>query len=92
MIKILRPDLLCAKIKKAARDLGIDDLIFERQAGQFYIGKPGHVFKTDSLVDLTKLIFGPWRPSDIHHFDADSLAVLNRIFPIQMWMWGWDSV
>ncbi|MEY4615372.1 MAG: hypothetical protein RJB66_332 [Pseudomonadota bacterium] len=92
MIRILRPDLLCSKIKKASRDLGIDDLIFERQGGQFYIGRPGHVFKTDSVVDLTKLIFGPWRPADIHNFDAQSLAILNKIFPIQMWMWGWDSI
>lgn len=92
MIRILRPDLLCAKIKKASRDLGIDDLIFERQGGQYYIGRPGHIFKTDSLVDLTKLIFGPWQPADIHNFDAESLAVLNKLFPMQMWMWGWDSV
>lgn len=92
MIRILRPDLLCSKIKKAARDLGIDDLIFERQGNQFYIGRPGHVFKTDSIVDLTKLIFGPWSPADIHHFDTNSLSLLNKIFPIQMWLWGWDSV
>lgn len=92
MIRILRPDLLCSKIKKASRDLGINDLIFERQGEQFYIGRPGHVFKTDSLIDLTKLIFGPWQPSDIYPFDKESLTVLNKLFPIQMWMWGWDSV
>lgn len=92
MIRILRPDLLCAKIKKASRDLGINDLIFEKQGDQFYIGRPGHVFKTDSLIDLTKLIFGPWKPADIYPFDGESLAVLNKLFPVQMWMWGWDSV
>jgi hypothetical protein len=92
MIKILRPDLLCAKIKKAARDLGIDDLIFEKQGDHFYIGRPGHIFKTDSRIDLTKLIFGPCKPEEIHPFDHDALAILNKIFPIQMWMWGWDSV
>ncbi len=92
MIKILRPDLLCAKIKKASRDLGIDDFIFERNGTQYYIGRPGHIFKTDSLVDLTKLIFGPWSPQEINNFDVDSLSILNRIFPIQMWLWGWDSI
>jgi hypothetical protein len=92
MIKILRPDLLCAKIKKAGRDLGIDDLIFERQGSHYYIGRPGHIFKTDSLVDLTKLIFGPWKPEEIHPFDREALAILNRIFPIQLWLWGWDSI
>ncbi len=92
MIRILRPDLLCSKIKKASRDIGINDLIFERQGEQFYIGRPGHVFKTDSLIDLTKLIFGPWQPNDIYPFDSESLSVLNKLFPIQMWMWGWDSV
>jgi hypothetical protein len=92
MIRILRPDLLCSKIKKAARDLGFNELIFERQGDQYYVGTPGHLFKTDSLIDLTKLIFGPWRPNDIHQFDSESLTVLNKLFPIQMWMWGWDSV
>jgi hypothetical protein len=92
MIRILRPDLLCAKIKKASRDLGIIDMIFEKQGDHFYIGRPGHIFKTDSIIDLTKLIFGPWQPQDIHHFDAESLNVLNKIFPILLWMWGWDSV
>lgn len=92
MIRILRTDLLCSKIKKASRDLGMDDFIFERQGSQYYIGRPGHIFKTDSLVDLTRLIFGPWQPKDIYNFDADSLALLNKIFPVQMWMWGWDSV
>jgi hypothetical protein len=92
MIKILRPDLLCAKIKKASRDIGIKDFIFERQDNEFYIGRPGHIFKTDSLVDLTKLIFGPWNPSDIHPFDSESLEILNQLFPIEAWLWGWDSV
>lgn len=92
MIKILRPDLLCAKIKKASRDMGINDFIFERQDGFFYIGRPGHVFKTDSFIDITKLIFGPWNPDDIHPFDQQSLEVLNRIFPLDFWLWGWDSI
>jgi len=92
MIKILRPDLLCAKIKKASRDLGIDDLIFEKRENEFYIGRPGHIFKTDSLIDVTKLIFGPWKPNEIHPFDPASLEILNRIFPIDLWLWGWDSV
>lgn len=92
MIKILRPDFLCAKIKKASRDMGIPDFIFEKQDQHFYIGRPGHVFKTDSLVDLTKLIFGPWNPSDIHPFDSASLEILNKLFPIDLWLWGWDSI
>ncbi len=92
MIRILRPDLLCAKIKKASRDIGITDFIFERQDNFYYIGRPGHIFKTDSIIDLTKLIFGPWQPEDIHPFDEQSLSILNQIFPIDMWMWGWDSV
>jgi len=92
MIKILRPDLLCAKIKKASRDLGINDFIFEKQDQAYYIGRPGHIFKTDSLIDLTKLIFGPWCPSDIHPFDSASLEILNKLFPIDIWLWGWDSV
>ncbi len=92
MIKILRPDLLCAKIKKASRDLGISDFIFEKQNNDFYIGRPGHIFKTDSIIDITKLIFGPWTPNQIHPFDDASLEILNRLFPIDIWLWGWDSI
>lgn len=92
MIRILRPDLLCSKIKKASRDLGISDFIFERQDDFYYIGRPDHIFKTDSLTDLNKLIFGPWQPAELHPFDESSLLILNQLFPIDMWMWGWDSV
>lgn len=92
MIKILKPAQFCAKVKKAARALGMGELIFEKRGNEFFIGRAGQVFKTDSEADIVKLAFGPTLPSELYPFDTETKKILEQIFPLQMWMWGWDSI
>jgi N-acetylglutamate synthase-like GNAT family acetyltransferase len=92
MINILRPEQFCAKIKRVARYLNIDDLIFEKRDEFYYIGTPSKVFKTDSSADIIRLVFGPAKPTDLYAFDENALAVFEKIFPLQFWLWGWDSI
>lgn len=92
MLNIIRPEQFCAKVKRVARYLNMDDLIFEKREGFYYIGTPSKVFKTDSTTDIIKLVFGPGKPADLHAFDENALAVFEKIFPLQFWLWGWDSV
>lgn len=92
MIKILNPENLMFKIKRYARFMGVDDFIFESREGQYYMGSSENLFKTDSELDLVKIIFGPLKPEQLHNFDEHTGKTLSSILPIPMWIWGWDSV
>lgn len=92
MVKILNPAQFCAKVKKGARALGVDNLVFEKQGDEYYFGRPGQIFKTSSLTDITRLVFGPQKPTEIYPFDDETNKLISKVFPIQMWMWGWDSI
>lgn len=92
MIKLLNTSNLFSKIKRHARGLGVQDLVLDQQGGKFYIGAGSNVFMTDSERDVVRLIFGPQRPSEIHDFGPETSTVMERVLPISMWVWGWDSV
>lgn len=91
MIKILNPQNLFAKIKRHARNLGIPDLVLDVQGGKFYIGAKDQVFMTESEHDIVRLIFGPQRASQIHNFGKDA-ELIEKCLPINLWIWGWDSI
>ena len=92
MIKILKMESMFAKIQRHARSLGVHDLVFEERDGKTYFGRGLHVYSTDSNVDLLRLFFGPEKPSAIHAFDPITAETFDRILPIPLWVWGWDSV
>lgn len=92
MIKILDTENLLQKIKRYSRNMGVDDLVLEKRGNIFYIGTPGQMFTTDSERDLVKIIFGPHKASEIHNFDAHTTEVMEELFPVPLWIWGWDSV
>jgi GNAT superfamily N-acetyltransferase len=92
MIKIVNFNSLFAKIKKQARSLGFDDLILEQKDSKFLIGNQQGIFSTDAEQDVVKLIFGPYKAAEFKGFDPAVAARLEKILPVQMWIWGWDSI
>lgn len=92
MIKVLNTQNLFSKIKRYARGLGVQDLVLDYTGGKFYMGAGENVFMTDSERDIVRLIFGPMKPSEIHDFDKETAETLDRVLPLSMWVWGWDSV
>lgn len=92
MIKILNAPNVALKLKKYARAMGAEDVVFEPRDGKFYFGSGEEIFHTDSEADVVRLIFGPLKASQIHNFDAATSEQLEKVFPIPMWIWGWDSV
>lgn len=92
MIHITNPESFCKKIKRGARALGYDSLIFDFKDGRYYFGYDDEIYKTDSSADIVRLVFGPLKPAEIHEFHPETLAILNEIFPIPFWVWGWDSI
>jgi GNAT superfamily N-acetyltransferase len=93
MIKILNPDLLFSKLRRYARQLGLEDFVIDSRQGVPHFGfGEKDIFRTDSSSDLVRLIFGPTRARDLHGFDESTALKLEKIFPIPFWVWGWDSV
>jgi GNAT superfamily N-acetyltransferase len=85
MIRPVSFDNLFFKIRRHARNLGIHDFVLEKTADGFAIGRKGDVAKVTSVRDLTRLLFGP--------IDTAQLKPeFQKLLPIPMWVWGWDSV
>lgn len=91
MIKILNPQNLFAKLKRHSRHLGISDFVLEMRDGKYFIGGKDQVFMTESEHDIVRLVFGPQKASQIHDFGKDT-EILEKVLPINMWIWGWDSI
>ena len=92
MIKIINPLNFCKKIKKGARALGYDSFVFEFRENKYYFGYGDEIYQTDSDQDITRLVFGPLNPGQIHSFSDQALEAFEQIFPIPFWVWGWDSI
>jgi GNAT superfamily N-acetyltransferase len=91
MIKITNPESFCKKIQRAFASSSFfkGEFIFEFREGAFYFGTGSKVFRTDNASEIVKLVFGP---SSYSSTPAHQLNQFDPIFPIQMWMWGWDSI
>jgi GNAT superfamily N-acetyltransferase len=92
MIKLLNPPAFMAKIKKYIRAMGVDDVVLEPREGRYYIGYKQEIFSTDTETDIVRLVFGPAKASQLSNFDKETSEVFEKLFPISMWIWGWDSV
>jgi predicted GNAT family N-acyltransferase len=79
-------------IRNARQEWGQSQFILEKRGDFYFYGIGENLFKTDQLQDIVKLIFGPKKPSQLHDAGAEMNAQLDRMFPIEMWIWGWDSV
>ncbi len=92
MVKILNMGPLLTKLKRHIRNTGVQGLALEMREGKYYFGYKQEIFSTDSETDMVRLIFGPTRASQLHDFDPETATAFEAIFPIPMWIWGWDSV
>lgn len=92
MVRLLNVQNILFKVKKYTRALGYDDVVLEPREGRIYLGKGEQIYSTDSESDLIRLLFGPQKASELYKFDDQVKEVFEKIFPIPIWVWGWDSV
>lgn len=90
MLKIINEQSLFAKIKKAARSLGVIDFVLERHDSEVIFGCGGDLIGIKDDKDLVRILFGP--KVDIPLLQEDTLTKLNQFLPLPLWVWGWDSV
>lgn len=91
MIKIVSRESFFAKVRKAAKSIGVGDFVLE-SAGQ---DRTRIGFLNDSVMiederDLVKVLFGP--VPEIPALKNQTMERLERILPLPLWIWGWDSI
>ncbi|MDZ4678753.1 MAG: GNAT family N-acetyltransferase [Oligoflexia bacterium] len=93
MIKITNAQSLFNKVIRSARqEWGIENFVLEHREGFYYFGVGKNIFKTDQETDIVRILFGPQKPSQLHDCGPEANAILDKILPLEMWLWGWDSV
>lgn len=85
MIRPVNIENLFFKIHRYARNLGLSDFVLEKTEKGFIIGTKNDSTTISDIGDVTRLLFGP--------LDTNQLKPqFQKIFPMPMWVWGWDSV
>jgi N-acetylglutamate synthase-like GNAT family acetyltransferase len=92
MIKLIDKQALVRKVQKTARRMGLSDFAIEMHENTLYFGTSEGVYKTESETDIIHLLFGPQKPSEMHAFSDATLEKLNKLLPLPLWFWGWDSI
>ena len=93
MMQVLNPKFLFPKIVRHAQvDLGISDFVFQVDKDGYYFGAGDNVVKIKREKDLTRLLLGPIDVTSIQGLTIETQEKLKKVFPIRMWLWGWDSV
>ncbi len=93
LMKITNESSLFSKVVRNVRqEWGINNFVLEKREGLYFYGIGDTLFKTDQLADIVRLLFGPLKPSQLHDAGPEVNSILDRILPLEMWIWGWDSV
>jgi hypothetical protein len=92
MIKLLNVDNILFKVKRYTRAMGYGGVILEQRENRMYLGYQDQIYSTDSESDLIRLLFGPQPASQLYPFEGDVKQIFETVFPIPLWVWGWDSV
>lgn len=91
LMKVLNPTKACERVVNHARALGVFDFQMTYQEGQVQISLGQERLQIETNLDLPRLIFGPIEFEGISA-SVKNTEVLKRIFPLPLWIWGWDSV
>ncbi|MFS4458418.1 GNAT family N-acetyltransferase [Bdellovibrio sp. HCB2-146] len=92
MIKLVNFDQLAAKIKRAFRAEGVADIVLEKHPAHFVFGVGQELVTIEQETDLVKLLFGPIDYRALGLFKEETVVKLEKVLPLPLWVWGWDSI
>lgn len=92
MIKIVNEEQIFGKIKRAFRAEGVADIVLEKQGDLYLFGCGKDIATLTDEKELTRLLFGPISYEDLNIFSEETILKLQKILPLKLWIWGWDSV
>lgn len=92
MIKMVQFDQLAGKIKRAFRAEGIPDFVLEKHPEHFVFGIGQELFTINKESDMVRLLFGPVDYQALGIFKSETIQKIERVLPLNLWIWGWDSI
>ena len=92
MLKVIDFDQLSAKVKRAFRNEGVSDIVFEKQGGYVLFGCGTDLITLETEADVTRVLLGPLTPDQLPHLKPETVNKLTKILPLPLWLWGWDSI
>lgn len=92
MIKLVNFEQLSAKIKRAFRAEGVADIVLEKHADHFVFGIGQDLYTIKNETDMVRLLFGPVDYRAIGIFKEETVLKFEKILPLNLWVWGWDSI
>lgn len=92
MMKILDLPAILQKLNRTARSYGHGAFEFKTNGSELTFGTPNVSYSAQNPTDILRLLLGPERPKDLQMFDETTSIVLDKLLPIPLWVWGWDSV
>lgn len=90
MIKLVNEENLFGKINRAGKRLGIADLVLEKAADCYRIGAGQDVLEFTDEKDMVKILFGPL--PELPNLKPETVQTIEKILPLHLWIWGWDSI
>ncbi len=92
MMKIIHFEQLAAKIKRALRSEGFSQIVLEKHPQHYLFGYGDNLITLDHDSDLIRLLFGPIDMNSLDQFTPETKQIFSKIFPLPLWIWGWDSI
>lgn len=92
MIKLINYDQLSAKIKRAFRAEGVADIVLEKHPNHFVFGVGQDLYTINNETDMVRLLFGPADLKAMGMFKDETVQKLEKLLPLNLWIWGWDSI
>ena len=92
MLKFTNLDNVLAKVKKAFRAEGFEQIVLEQQDGHIVFGYGTDLYTMKNESDLIRLLFGPLQPEDLDFMKPETQKKLATLLPLPLWVWGWDSI
>ncbi len=90
MLSIINENSVFSKIKKYARSKGFVDFVCERLDQEIIFGFKDQLLQVRESKNLLPLIFGPV-PEGLPVDDLTEKK-MKDLFPLPLWLWGWDSI
>jgi hypothetical protein len=92
MIKLVNFDQLAAKIKRSFRAEGVADIVLEKHPAHFVFGVGTDLYTINKETDMVRLLFGPVDYRALGIFKDETVEKFEKILPLPLWIWGWDSI